>query len=101
MLQLYARRPEADLVNRLAQIYLSQSDPDGAIALLQRLIHERNDVSAYRWTDIFQTLARAFWAKGQKAEAIQAVEEGLRRFPAGWQADRLRKVLEEYRQAAQ
>jgi len=41
-------------------------------------------------------MAKAYWSMNQPEDAKAALQEGLRRFPSGWQADQLRKTLARY-----
>jgi len=44
----------------------------------------------------FETMSRAYWSMKDADRAKAAIQEGLRRFPNGWQADQLRRTLERY-----
>lgn len=86
-----------EMVRDLASAYVSAGRTTEAIELIQRLVTEREqDVSAYNLALTFETLSRAYWELEDFAAAKAAIEEGLRRFPEGWQADQLRKTLERY-----
>lgn len=90
-----------EIVRDLASVYISSGRTTEAIELIQRLVNEREaDVSAYNLALTFETLSHAYWEIKDVAAAKAAVEEGLRRFPEGWQADQLRKTLERYEGAA-
>jgi hypothetical protein len=68
--------------------------------LIQRFVSEREaDVSDYNLALTFETMSRAYWELSDAAGARAAIQEGLRRFPEGWQADQLRRTLERYEQA--
>ena len=85
-----------EMVRDLAQLYVSRGDPDAAIEIIERLLTRDKDISDYNWALTFEVLSRAHWAKDQKEKAMEDIQEGLRRFPSGWQADQLRKTLENY-----
>ncbi len=88
-----------EMVRDLASAYISRGRMTEAIELIQRLVTEREaDVSAYNLALTFETLSRAYWELEDVAAAKAAIEEGLRRFPEGWQADQLRKTLDRYEQ---
>lgn len=86
-----------EAVRDLAELYIWSKDNDSAIGAVSRLLKERkNEMSDYNVALAFQTLAHAHWAKFEKQEAIQDLNDGLKYFPVGWQADELRKTLETY-----
>ena len=88
-----------EMVRDLASAYIARGRTTEAIELIQRLVTEREaDVSAYNLALTFETLSHAYWEMKDVAAAKAAIEEGLRRFPDGWQADQLRKTLERYEQ---
>ncbi len=90
-----------EMVRDLASAYISHGRPYDAIQLIQRLVTEREaDVSDYNLALTFETMSRAYWEMNDVAGARGAIEEGLRRFPVGWQADQLRRTLERYEQTA-
>ncbi len=41
-------------------------------------------------------MSRAYWNMKDVNRAKAAIQEGLRRFPKGWQADQLHRTLERY-----
>ena len=89
------------MVRDLAQAYIAQRDFLAAVDVIQRLVRERDtDVSAYNLALTFETMAGAYWLMNQPEDAKAALQEGLRRFPSGWQADQLRKTLARYEAAA-
>jgi tetratricopeptide (TPR) repeat protein len=89
------------MVRDLAQAYIAQRDYQAAIDVIQRLVRERDtDVSAYNLALTFETMASAYWLMNQPEDAKAALQEGLRRFPSGWQAEQLRKTLARYEAAA-
>jgi hypothetical protein len=86
-----------EMVRDLASSYISQGRSYDAIQLIQRFVTERDaDVSDYNLALTFETMSRAYWELGDVAGAKAAIQEGLRRFPEGWQADQLRGTLERY-----
>lgn len=88
-----------EMVRDLASAYLSQGRSYNAIQLIQRFVTDRDaDVSDYNLALTFETMSRAYWELSDVAGAKAAIQEGLRRFPAGWQADQLRRTLERYEQ---
>ena len=88
-----------EMVRDLAEAYISRGEPEAAIRIIERLVSEREqDVSAYNLALTFETKSRAYRAMNDFESAKAAVREGLRRFPEGWQADQLRKTLEQYEQ---
>ena len=87
----------AGLVRDLADAYTSRGEPEAAVQIIQRLLDEREaDVSTYSIALTFETMSRAYWAMKDADRAKDAIREGLRRFPNGWQADQLRRTLERY-----
>jgi len=86
-----------EMVRDLASAYISRGRSYDAIQLIQRFVNEREaDVSDYNLALTFETLSRAYWELSDAAAAKAAIQEGLRRFPAGWQADQLRRTFERY-----
>jgi len=86
-----------EMVRDLAEAYISRGEPDDAIQVIERLVRERDtDISAYNLALTFEVMSRACWNKKDAAAARKAIEEGLRRFPRGWQADQLRRTLATY-----
>ena len=87
----------ASLVSELAEAYMSHGQPEAAIQIIQRLVVERGpDVSDYKMALTFETLSKAYWDLKDVDAAKAAIQEGLRRFPVGWQADQLRRTLDRY-----
>jgi len=87
----------ADLVRGLADALTSRGEPEAAIQMIQRLLDEREaEISAYSVALTFETMSRAYWSMKDADRAKAAIQEGLRRFPNGWQADQLRRTLERY-----
>jgi hypothetical protein len=90
-----------EMVRDLADAYLSQGQPEAAIRIIQRLVDEREpDISPYNLALTFETMGRAYWDMTDVDHAKAAIQEGLRRFPNGWQADQLRRTLDRYEKAA-
>jgi tetratricopeptide (TPR) repeat protein len=86
-----------EMVCDLAEMYVSRGEPEAAVRIVERLVNERGqDVSAYNLALTFEAKSRAYWMMKDFESAKAAIQEGLRRFPEGWQADRLRKTLEQY-----
>jgi len=86
-----------EMVRDLASAYISDGRAYDAIQLIQRFVSERDaDVSDYNLALIFETMSRAYWELSDVAGAKAAIQEGLRRFPDGWQADQLRRTLQSY-----
>ena len=86
-----------EMVRDLADAYVSRGDFETAIQLIRRLVNERDaDISAYNMALTFEILSRAYWEMKDADGAKAAIQEGLRRFPNGWQADQLRKTLVRY-----
>jgi tetratricopeptide (TPR) repeat protein len=86
-----------EMVRDLAGAYISRGEPEAAIQIIQRLVDEReSDVSAYNLALTFETMSRAYWEMKDVDGAKAAIQEGLRRFPNGWQADQLRRTLDGY-----
>ncbi len=89
-----------EMVRDLATSYISHGRHTAAIELIQRLVTEREaEVSPYNLALTFETMSRAYWEMNDPAAAKAAIQEGLRRFPSGWQADQLRRTLERYEAA--
>jgi hypothetical protein len=89
-----------EMVRDLASSYISHGRHTEAIELIQWLVTEREtEVSAYNLALTFETMSRAYWEMNDPAGAKAAIQEGLRRFPDGWQADQLRRTLERYEAA--
>jgi hypothetical protein len=85
------------IVRDLAEADIARGQPQAAIDLIQRLVVERGrDVSAYNLALTFEVMSRAYWDLTDVDGAKAAIEEGLRRFPIGWQADQLRRTLDRY-----
>jgi len=86
-----------EMVRDLAGAYISRGEPEAAIQIIQRLVDERgSDISAYNLALTFETMSRAYWEMKDTDGAKAAIQEGLRRFPNGWQADQLRRTLDRY-----
>jgi hypothetical protein len=86
-----------EMVRDLASAYISTGRSYDAIQLIQRFVIEREaDVSDYNLALTFETMSLAYWELSDVAGARAAIQEGLRRFPEGWQADQLRRTLERY-----
>jgi hypothetical protein len=86
-----------EMVRDLASAYISHGRAYDAIQLIQRFVAEREaDVSEYNLALTFETMSRAYWDLSDVAGAKAAIQEGLRRFPEGWQADQLRRTLDNY-----
>ena len=91
-----------EMVRDLASEYVSHGRSYDAIQLIQRFVTEREaEVSDYNLALTFETMSRAYWELSDVAGAKAAIQEGLRRFPDGWQADQLRRTLERYEQEIQ
>jgi hypothetical protein len=89
-----------EMVRDLASVYISNGRAYDAIQLIQRFVSEREaDVSDYNLALTFETMSHAYWDLSDVAGARAAIQEGLRRFPEGWQADQLRRTLERYEQS--
>jgi len=87
----------ADVVRDFAEASISVGDAAAAIAAIDSLMRRRADeVSPYNLALTLQTRARARWELGDRTAARADLEEGLRRFPNGWQADELRATLARY-----
>jgi hypothetical protein len=56
----------------------------------------RIDVSAYNLTLTFEVMSVAYREMNEVDSTKAAIQEGLRRFPNGWQADQLRRMLDRY-----
>jgi hypothetical protein len=90
-----------EMVRDLASAYVSSGRSYDAIQLIQRFVTEREaDVSDYNLALTFETMSRAYWQLNDVSGAKAAIQEGLRRFPEGWQADQLRRTREGYEQAS-
>jgi hypothetical protein len=88
-----------EMVRDLASAYISKGRSYDAIQLIQRFVTDREaDVSDYNLALTFETMSRAYWELSDVSGAKAAIQEGLRRFPEGWQADQLRRTLERYEQ---
>ena len=59
-----------------------------------------SDISAYNLALTFETMSRAYWEMKNVNGAKAAIQEGLRRFPSGWQAEQLRRTLDRYEKAS-
>lgn len=90
----------ADVVRDLAQDLTADGDPDTAIHLISRLRARAREISPWSWALTMEALSRAHWARGDHDQAVRDIEEGLKSFPEGWQADQLRKTLATYRGTA-
>ncbi len=89
------------MVRDLADAYISRDEPEAAIQIIQRLVDERAaDVSDYNLALTLETMSRAYWKMKDVNGATGAIQEGLRRFPNGWQADQLRRTLDRYEKAS-
>jgi hypothetical protein len=89
------------MVRDLAGEHISRGEPEMAIQIIQRLVDEREaDISAYNLALTFEVMSRAYWEMKDVDGARAAIQEGLRRFPNGWQADQLRRTLEQYEKQA-
>ena len=88
------------LVRDLAYAYIAHNEPLAAIEIIERLVREREaDVSPYNLALTFEAMASAYWSLKDIDGAKAAIEEGLRRFPSGWQADQLRRARDRYEKA--
>ncbi len=88
------------LVRDLAYAYIAHNEPLAAIEIIERLVREREaDVSPYNLALTFEAMASAYWRLKDIDGAKAAIEEGLRRFPSGWQADQLRRARDRYEKA--
>jgi hypothetical protein len=89
-----------EMVRDLADAYIASGNPEAAVQIIERLVREREaDISAYNLALTFETLSRAHWEMNNVNDAKAAIQEGLRRFPSGWQADQLRRTLDRYEKA--
>ncbi len=89
------------IVRDLAYAYIANGEPRAAIAIIERLVLERDaDVSPYNLALTFEAMASAYWNLKDLDGAKAAIQEGLRRFPSGWQADQLRRALDRYEKLA-
>ena len=60
------------------------------------MAERESDISAYNLALTFLTTSRAYWEMNDADGAKAAIQEGLTRFPNGWQADQLRQALDRY-----
>lgn len=90
-----------EMVRDLAGEYIARGEPEAAIEIIQRLVDEReSDVSDYNLALTFETMAEAYWKLKDVDGAKAAIQEGLRRYPSGWQADQLHRDLDRYEQGS-
>jgi hypothetical protein len=85
------------LALNLGTRYLEAGRPDDALQVSRRLIDERGlEVSPYKLAETWSQLAWAHWRKGDRAEALRVVREGLERYGATVRGVELRNTLEAF-----
>ena len=84
------------LALNLGQLYLAANRPADGIAVNERLLATRADISPYKLADTHTLIANGYWARGEREHAIELLRAAVSKYGDTVNGDTLRATLTNY-----